>query len=283
MNKEQKPSAPQEPYRGPVDANRIEAMAKERPDDCFLKGSGILKLTGAIRTLEAKVRELEKSLRVGPMLDNPRKPAAQPTAPIVTPDFDGAPCHVCGADGVHLREQSGRQPSAPQVDWQVLALDLEQQARRVELQAAQCAMRAAAHGLRLMEAMVQPSAPLVSNEFSMTEAFSIFQDLTGALDAIAKGQQDPEEIAHLILKRTDAAHPRFLAAHLAALSRVPAEQPTQGTQGVPDSRPIHDQQADEPQVDERCRYFWRTGWNACRSAMLAAAPKPPAEQEGGDK
>lgn len=39
-----------------IDANDIERMAKERPDACFLKGSGVLKLTGAIRELEGQVR-----------------------------------------------------------------------------------------------------------------------------------------------------------------------------------------------------------------------------------
>jgi hypothetical protein len=37
---------------GPIDANKLEAMAKEMPDECFLKGSGVLKLIGAIRQLE---------------------------------------------------------------------------------------------------------------------------------------------------------------------------------------------------------------------------------------
>jgi hypothetical protein len=40
----------------PIDANALERMAKERPDECFLKGSGVLKLTGAIRQLEAELR-----------------------------------------------------------------------------------------------------------------------------------------------------------------------------------------------------------------------------------
>lgn len=39
-----------------IDANKLEKMAKERPDECFLKGSGILKLTGAIRQLEQVIR-----------------------------------------------------------------------------------------------------------------------------------------------------------------------------------------------------------------------------------
>jgi hypothetical protein len=45
-----------------IDANDIERMAKERPDECFLKGSGILKLTGAIRELERQNAELRQQL-----------------------------------------------------------------------------------------------------------------------------------------------------------------------------------------------------------------------------
>ena len=41
----------------PIDANELERMAKERPDECFLKGTGILKLTDAIRHLEAQLRQ----------------------------------------------------------------------------------------------------------------------------------------------------------------------------------------------------------------------------------
>jgi hypothetical protein len=37
---------------GGIDANKLEALAKEMPDECFLKGSGILKLIAAIRHLE---------------------------------------------------------------------------------------------------------------------------------------------------------------------------------------------------------------------------------------
>jgi hypothetical protein len=37
---------------GSIDANKLEAMAKEMPDECFLKGSGVLKLIAAIRHLE---------------------------------------------------------------------------------------------------------------------------------------------------------------------------------------------------------------------------------------
>lgn len=41
---------------GRIDANRLEQMAKERPGECFLKGSGVLKLISGIRQLEAEVR-----------------------------------------------------------------------------------------------------------------------------------------------------------------------------------------------------------------------------------
>ncbi len=52
------PAVANQPERLPIDANALEAMARERPNDMFLKGSGVLKLTGAIRQLEAKVRAL---------------------------------------------------------------------------------------------------------------------------------------------------------------------------------------------------------------------------------
>ena len=41
------------PHIGP---NELEAMAKARPDEYFLKGSGVLKLLQGIRTLEADLR-----------------------------------------------------------------------------------------------------------------------------------------------------------------------------------------------------------------------------------
>lgn len=41
-----------------IDANALEAMAKERPNDKFLKGSGVLKLIQAIRNLERANRQL---------------------------------------------------------------------------------------------------------------------------------------------------------------------------------------------------------------------------------
>lgn len=52
--------------RPKIDANDLEAMAKARPDECFLKGSGILKLTSAIRKLEREARAA-------------KAPAAEPT------------------------------------------------------------------------------------------------------------------------------------------------------------------------------------------------------------
>jgi hypothetical protein len=60
--------------------------------------------------------------------------------------------------------------------------------------------------------------------FTMAEAFSVFQDLTGAMDAIAKGNTDSEEIARIMLRKTDALHPRFLAAYRASLAPVSAQQ-----------------------------------------------------------
>jgi hypothetical protein len=48
-----------EKYGGVIDANKLEQMAKARPDECFLKGSGVLKLIGAIRQLECEAREVD--------------------------------------------------------------------------------------------------------------------------------------------------------------------------------------------------------------------------------
>ena len=45
-----------------TDANDLERMAKESPDECFLKGSGILKLTCAIRHLESENKRLSAEL-----------------------------------------------------------------------------------------------------------------------------------------------------------------------------------------------------------------------------
>jgi hypothetical protein len=49
---------PVEVSDGPIDANDLEQIAKARPDECFLKGSGVLKLIGAIRQLERENRAL---------------------------------------------------------------------------------------------------------------------------------------------------------------------------------------------------------------------------------
>ncbi|MGC5271526.1 hypothetical protein ACPXAU_24025, partial [Salmonella enterica] len=43
-----------------MDANALERIARQLPDECFLKGSGVLKLTGGIRQLEAQIAELRK-------------------------------------------------------------------------------------------------------------------------------------------------------------------------------------------------------------------------------
>lgn len=45
--------------RKPIDANDLERMARERPDDFFLKGSGVQKLLTGIRQLEAEIRMLK--------------------------------------------------------------------------------------------------------------------------------------------------------------------------------------------------------------------------------
>lgn len=49
-----------------IDANDLERMAKERPDECFLKGSGVLKLIGGIRQLEAEIRGLRAAAALSP-------------------------------------------------------------------------------------------------------------------------------------------------------------------------------------------------------------------------
>lgn len=49
-----------------IDANKLEAMAKERPDECFLKGSGVLKLIDAIRTLERQLSAAQTDTAVQP-------------------------------------------------------------------------------------------------------------------------------------------------------------------------------------------------------------------------
>lgn len=41
---------------GPIDANKLEQIAKERPNERFLKGSGVLKLLRGIRQLEGELR-----------------------------------------------------------------------------------------------------------------------------------------------------------------------------------------------------------------------------------
>lgn len=50
-------AVPHEP-RQKIDANALEQMAKERPDEMFLKGSGVLKLIAGIRQLEGELRAL---------------------------------------------------------------------------------------------------------------------------------------------------------------------------------------------------------------------------------
>lgn len=49
-----------------IDANELERIARERPNERFLKGSGVLKLTGAIRQLEAEVRALKATAVAAP-------------------------------------------------------------------------------------------------------------------------------------------------------------------------------------------------------------------------
>lgn len=40
-----------------IDANKLEEIAKRHPDECFLKGTGVLKLTQAIRMLERQLAD----------------------------------------------------------------------------------------------------------------------------------------------------------------------------------------------------------------------------------
>lgn len=77
---------------------------------------------------------------------------------------------------------------------------------------AEAAIRAALAGQQSAEQAAHAGA----TGWTMADAFSIFQDLTGAMDAIARGNQDAEEIARLMLKKTDALHPKFLAAYKAS-------------------------------------------------------------------
>lgn len=54
-----------------LDANELERMAKERPEECFLKGSGVLKLTAAIRHLEGEVARLTRGQKsLGEVIHN---------------------------------------------------------------------------------------------------------------------------------------------------------------------------------------------------------------------
>lgn len=64
-----------------IGPNEIEKMAKEKPDECFLKGSGVLRLTGAIRELERQNAELRKDAERYRQLRN--KSALQFEHPIV--------------------------------------------------------------------------------------------------------------------------------------------------------------------------------------------------------
>ncbi len=64
---------------GPIDANKIEQIAKEYPDEFFLKGSGVLKLVGAIRQLEREARQPVASEQVAPVV--PEGFALVPTEP----------------------------------------------------------------------------------------------------------------------------------------------------------------------------------------------------------
>ena len=47
-----------------IDCNDLEEIAKERQNECFLKGSGVLKLIGGIRTLEKQNSILHTSPRL---------------------------------------------------------------------------------------------------------------------------------------------------------------------------------------------------------------------------
>jgi hypothetical protein len=67
---------------GTIDVNALERMAKERPDECFLKGSGILKLTSAIRYLEQQNRAL-LSLSAQPVPSVPEGYVLLPIEPTI--------------------------------------------------------------------------------------------------------------------------------------------------------------------------------------------------------
>lgn len=75
---------------GPIDANRLEQMAKERPNDYFLKGSGVLKLTGAIRQLERQLRDSAQQVA----------PTQAPVAPAFL-QLKAAVDEMCAVLGAH--------------------------------------------------------------------------------------------------------------------------------------------------------------------------------------
>lgn len=64
-----------------LDANELERIARERPDKYFLKGSGVLKLTGAIRQLEAEVARLSGQQVNPPIPTNPTPIDQVPAGP----------------------------------------------------------------------------------------------------------------------------------------------------------------------------------------------------------
>lgn len=45
-----------------IDVNALEIMSKERPNEVFLKGSGVLKLIAEIKRLESELRSMREAL-----------------------------------------------------------------------------------------------------------------------------------------------------------------------------------------------------------------------------
>lgn len=53
-------------HEGPIDANVLEALAKQRPGEILLNSQGILTLLGGIRQLEAEIRQLKAAPQAEP-------------------------------------------------------------------------------------------------------------------------------------------------------------------------------------------------------------------------
>lgn len=128
-----------------IDANDLEKIAKERPDECFLKGSGVLKLIGAIRQLESEARRatVSDAQPVGRFADN-AAPEGQELSIDVSTGEDDARHRVyarltgevvpTGDGAVWLAEKTGQNFNDPDVRPSVLSVDAKDAARYRRLQ-----------------------------------------------------------------------------------------------------------------------------------------------------